>query len=1206
MTTTYRVGAGSSGGAYIKYLLSKAVDAGQTLDAAARYYAAKEAEQQQPAMSRIDELGASLHRGEISFDAAFSELVRAGILADPAVALDDLARAALAERITRELSDAATRADFREAGLSMGGGGAVLRPDIDPSLAVRLEIDTSRPLTVREITHLLDNRTALGNDIEGKHKRSAHRSVAETFGLDETALPTVGAVRHVLAGLRVDGTEPVDAKGKAIPTHVIDSSIRKFKSAMGVPAKRDTTDSEIQNVADGRINVVEYFRHIAATSPPVGYVDIVWSADKSVSSAWALSPTDAEADIIRSWVREASATQMAYLETKIAVARSGHAGQGPTERAKMAWISTEHVDARPTVDIVRHDAQGQEFTETADVPVTRFDPQLHIHNPTLSSTLTETGRISSLNLDLLDGEVKVAGAIGHAQLATIARRHGVRVSLGPNGEARLDDVPEWLRKFHSRRTIEGTDAAKDYAAAQGKDWDKLTADEQVRLLDKGTASKRRDKGKGELGPDKVDRADWINEANVAGYRHRSVLRPDEIAPELTPEQRIKVARDASLPLLDQALQRRAVITQADMREIAARGLIVSGIGADPEKDIQAVVATYREQGVTLHGERTNLIEMISHGERGRMEKTITTGATVALEETLLAEVRRAVADKSAALSPAAIERAAERFLAKRPKIDRDGAQWTSQREMIERIGTGGRVSLSIGIAGSGKTSAVAAVLIDAWHAEGKTVYGMTVPWKSSAALRDAGVDQALAIDAFLKRVETGRIKVDRNTVIIADEVSQIGVQHQVALLKLARATGTQLHEIGDPRQTQAVTSPGIDLMVKAIGDANIAKILTTVRQQHEHDRAVAGMFRDGQAADAVKALEEVGRFHLVAGGHDTTVVQTAKLWHRMTEAHKADADYSLLVMTDTNAHALEVGKAIRAIRRQAGELGRDEVTTRAIDPNSGETFDLPIAVGDRLRLFTRVNDADVGRGRFLGSNGDVVEVRQVLSDGLRIRNADGEEGRITWSQMKPWRAPKNDPIRATMGMAVTVDSAQSMTRTAAIYSLPNGTGMATGYKGYTAMSRHTGEAHLVVSDAAERKAIVKRQMLGAAETPSREDVVRNIATNLSRFATKRQATTLLEQAIDVRRNSLRNLLHGSAIIQRQGDVSIRRFRTRFGLVNRGADMEQEHTKKPTITQEMRDAVWQNSTVQQQDQAAANSAHEARRQSEQEHDSGLER
>jgi hypothetical protein len=203
-----------------------------------------------------------------------------------------------------------------------------------------------------------------------------------------------------------------------------------------------------------------------------------------------------------------------------------------------------------------------------------------------------------------------------------------------------------------------------------------------------------------------------------------------------------------------------------------------------------------------------------------------------------------------------------------------------------------------------------------------------------------------------------------------------------------------------------------------------------------------------------------------------------------------------------------------------------------MDPNSGETFDLPIARGDKLILFTRVNDADVGRSRYLGANGDVVEVRQVLPDGMRIRNADGEEGRITWSQMKPWRAPKNDPIRATMGLAVTVDSAQSMTKTAAIYSLPEGSGMATGYKGYTAMSRHTGEAHLVVSDAAERKAIVKRQMLGAGAAPSRADVIRNITTNLSRFATKRQATTTLEQAIDVHRHSIRSFHRGTEAVQR--------------------------------------------------------------------------
>ena len=87
-----------------------------------------------------------------------------------------------------------------------------------------------------------------------------------------------------------------------------------------------------------------------------------------------------------------------------------------------------------------------------------------------------------------------------------------------------------------------------------------------------------------------------------------------------------------------------------------------------------------------------------------------------------------------------------------------------------------------------------------------------------------------------------------------------------------------------------------------------------------------------------------------------------------------------------------------------------------------------------------------------------------------------------------------------MGMAVTVDSAQSMTKTAAIYSLPDGyrdgDGIQRLHRDVAPYRRGASGG----SDAAERKAIVKRQMLGAGEAPSRDDVVRNIATNLSRFA----------------------------------------------------------------------------------------------------------
>jgi hypothetical protein len=61
--------------------------------------------------------------------------------------------------------------------------------------------------------------------------------------------------------------------------------------------------------------------------------------------------------------------------------------------------------------------------------------------------------------------------------------------------------------------------------------------------------------------------------------------------------------------------------------------------------------------------------------------------------------------------------------------------------------------------------------------------------------------------------------------------------------------------------------------------------------------------------------------------------------------------------------------------------------------------------------------------------------------------------------------------------------------------------------------------------------------------------------------------------------------------------------TRFGIVNKGIDMEE--TKKPKVTQEMRDAVRQTTTIQQ-NEALASHAHEVQRQAEQEQRDGLER
>jgi hypothetical protein len=987
-----------------------------------------------------------------------------------------------------------------------------LRPDVSAAFAKHLAIDTTRHLTLDEFAHLMNNQTANGQKIEGRKKHSAHQSVASVFGLDQKAMPSVAAIENVLAGKRADGGVPRSDVGNQapLPDARVATSLRKFRSAMGVPAEGEVTAEQIVKLAQGRIDQQAYLKEVNATSPPVGYVDITFSADKSVSISFALEKDRDRRALILADVQAATADALAYGETVLGVARSGAGGRGPTEAAELMWVGIQHYTARPATDVVRKDAEGREYTDTREVPTEAADVNLHQHRVVLSSMRTASGKIRSVDLDRLDGELKIMGAVFHASLGTRLRARGADVALGPNGEARVGHYPEWFRTFNSRRSTQGETSAKEWAKEQGADWDKLDGEERIGLLSAGVKKTRESKQKRGADEGLTDIETWQRDAERAGYRHQSVLNPGRAARTLTQEQRIEVARDAALPLLSDAFQTRAVIPESEVKEIAARGLVASGIGLDAAADIEAVMTTFRARGIQVGGVETALAFGIEFGKDGRQRSVVTTGHTLAEERELIALVAKLAADKSTALTSTEIDQAAGRLLSRNPRIDPTGAQWQRQRTMSHQLGDGGQVTLGIGVAGSGKTSSVAAILVDAWHDKGKTVYGLTVPWRATAPLREAGVDHAVAIEAFIRRAQTGEYKIDSNTVIVGDEVSMIGVRQQLALLRLADAHGARVMEIGDPRQCGAVETPAIDLMCKAIGDENIPKLLTSIRQATAHGREVASLFRAGRADDGIAAMREDGHLHLVAGGPDAVIRRTVADWRQRTDAHASDPDYSLIVMTPTNARVLDIGLAIRADRRAAGEIGAVETTVKAMDPNSKTQFDLPLSVGDKIRTFTRTHDADTpGRKKkMLSANGDVIEILKLLPDGLQVRNAAGEEGRVTWSQMKPWRAPKNDPVRISLGYAVTIDSAQSLTRSDAIVSLPDGSKQVTGYKAYTALSRHVGSASLFVSDAAERKQIVGRQMLGLLETPREADVIRNIGANLSRFAAKSQATDM--------------------------------------------------------------------------------------------------
>ncbi len=205
---------------------------------------------------------------------------------------------------------------------------------------------------------------------------------------------------------------PQTASGKALPARIVDGKRKRFKEAIGLPTHREATAEELAHLANGKlatgrfIDTADYRRQIHATRPPVGFFDMTLSANKSLSVAWALAPTEAERATLLDLHQRAVADTMTYVETKLGFASNRAAGLYAVEPGTLGWINFQHYTARPAAEIERRDREGRAYTDIREVPSATADPQLHTHVTVFNSVLTESGRIGAIDGDRLKGLVK--------------------------------------------------------------------------------------------------------------------------------------------------------------------------------------------------------------------------------------------------------------------------------------------------------------------------------------------------------------------------------------------------------------------------------------------------------------------------------------------------------------------------------------------------------------------------------------------------------------------------------------------------------------------------------------------------------------------------------------------------------------------------------------------------------------------------------
>lgn len=957
-----------------------------------------------------------------------------------------------------------------------------VREDLDPGLARLLGIDPRRPPDADGIAHLLAGHRADGSPIPGRAARPAVVSLAEETGLPADRLPTAEEVERVLAGRHA-------ATGETFPAERVEALRTRTMRLFG-GAETTSAAAVLDALAQGRradgapLRLTAYRDAITASRAAVGFLDLCFSADKSLSIAILLAPTAAEQAALHAVHREAVSETMKTIEA-----------------GRIAWLTFDHWTSRPTLEIPDRDAATGETYSHLAVVRNAGSPNCHAHVCCPAVILTPSGHVGAPDLAELRGRLHEWGGLYQAYVATGLRRLGVAVDLDPNtGAARVAAVPEAVRSAFSRRTAQGEAAARAYAAAHGLDWDSLDARRRVGLLKAGVQGNPRS-------PKVDDVADietWRRDAEALGWYPTGVSNLDRPIPLPGKVERVEIARAAAAPFLERDFLGEAVLDGSAARIAAARGLVASGV--EDATEIDDVTAALVAGGVQDAGAHTPVIVREVRGPRGKPETRMTTAAHVERETRLVDLAREAAADLSNALTIEEIEAAATRS-----GLNFTGTHGQAQTAAMRAIGTGGRVQLLVGSAGAGKTTLLRP-LVSAWTAKNRRVHGTAVAWRQAGALADAGIpqDRCVAVAALLARVRSGTLQLDRDDVVLLDEVSLTSSRQALELMEMRESSDCTLVAIGDPLQGQSVEAGGVvGLLTRAL-DGAVAEVSTTIRQRAVQERELANLARAGRAADVVDVLRDQGRARLAPGTQvDATDAAAALWWERV----QAVGEGAMLMLAPTQADARLVAEAMRRRRQAEGMRGVEVARLDAVD-QAGAMFELPVAIGDRVRLYRRTYGRGAGRGA-LGVNGSILTVQGVERGGLILRSASGREALVPWQALRDHETGR---ILIGQGDCLTVDSAQGATSDAdCCLALPRGSeGMDAG-RFYVALSRHRSLSWIVLGEGAERRAVAGRRPLGDARAIRPADIWSHAAAAFSRRPASETALDLMERAHVARR-----------------------------------------------------------------------------------------
>ena len=776
-------------------------------------------------------------------------------------------------------------------------------------------------------------------------------------------------------------------------------------------------------------------------------LDMTFSADKSVSTLWALADPELRSQIERA---HNNAARVALKETVFRYC---------------AWTRVR-------------DEEGRIRVLPADISVAMFqhgtsrenDPQLHTHCVIFNAARThEDGKWRAMHQYPVYSWAKAAGAVYRNALAwNLRERLGIRMEqYGPNaGFTRIEGMPEDLQVFWSKRR-------KAIVAKAG----------ELGIPSLGNASRM-------AGVNKLTRAGKSHD-NDPDVRHRrwmgeaeGFVEREELIAALTGND-VEIGPEAIRELTERLdglpaylAREEAVFRRPDMVEAAANaaaGLI------GPQALKTAIERLRRNPEI----ERLEPKKPTAESKAGMVHTEVySTRHNLGLEQAVKDMAASMAADTGHGLPEVAVKEKVEALL-------EQGYPLSQEQSLAIRHATvkGGRVAVIEGAAGSGKTTTLRPIT-DLHKEHGYEIVPTAVAWRTAVTLGDDCDARAYCVDKLLKLAAKEQVQIGRNTLIVVDEAGMLSTRQAHHILQLSERHGAKVVFAGDTRQQQPVEAgPGLRLIRDVAGSvrvdrirrqkADLEDVLVHVHKEtpeqarfragltnpQERDAilsryeamekkppftpwqvAVSEALRDGEAEKAIEAWHVRGRLHLC---HDEEKALTRLVddWERHM---RTSPDTSTVVLARTKAE----GRALSWLMRQR-VLARTPDAKRAVievsrDLDGRLTEPLEIAVGDRIRIgatqwekqlfngtVVTVEDLEVQRAEAAAvsrkarnrqaagrkAEPDTGANEPEYSVHITARTDDGRRVTFRHDEIRDW----HDNIRLDYGYAMTIASAQGLT-----------------------------------------------------------------------------------------------------------------------------------------------------------------------------------